>query len=340
LVEGRREVVARGEVAGCPIRTSSGRVIGAVWLRTPSPRTWTPDAIELIETSVELVRCELDARARRRPDAKVALILESISDACVFLDPSWRYTYMNRKAGEIFARDPALMVGKHIWTEFPEGVGQPFYHAYHRAMREQVPIQLEEYYPPYDRWFENRIYPSQEGLAIFFQDVTERKRAELAIERVAKRAERERELRAQAERLAHLGFWTWDILRNHITWSDELYRIYGLDRRVAEASFEAYLARLHPQDRDSVRSLIEDSLRDRTPMSFEERIVRPDGEVRWLHTWGNVALREDGEVSEMFGVCIDVTEMVETTEDLRRKEAWLEAALESSRVALWEWEVR
>jgi PAS domain S-box-containing protein len=108
-------------------------------------------------------------------------ILESISDAFVSLDTSWHYTYVNAKAGELFGRKPEALIGKHIWSEFPEGVGQPFYHAYHKAMAEQTPIEMEEYYPPWQRWFENRIQPSREGLAIFFHDITERKRSEQAL---------------------------------------------------------------------------------------------------------------------------------------------------------------
>ncbi|HOD15282.1 MAG TPA: PAS domain S-box protein [Spirochaetota bacterium] len=108
--------------------------------------------------------------------------LERVSDAFVSLDTNWCYTYMNKKAGEIFNRDPAAMIGKHIWTEFPEGVGQPFHLAYEKAMAEQQFTFLEEYYPPYDRWFENRIYPSNDGLSIFFHDITLRKKAELALQ--------------------------------------------------------------------------------------------------------------------------------------------------------------
>ncbi len=109
--------------------------------------------------------------------------LERVSDAFVSLDTNWCYTYMNKKAGEIFNRDPAEIVGKHIWTEFPEGVGQPFHLAYEKAMAEQKFIYLEEYYTPYDRWFENRIYPSRDGLSIFFHDITDRKNAEIALRR-------------------------------------------------------------------------------------------------------------------------------------------------------------
>lgn len=107
--------------------------------------------------------------------------LERVSDAFVALDTDWRYTYMNEKAGKIFNRDPKKMIGKHIWTEFPEGVGQPFYKAYYEAMEKQQYTYLEEYYPPYDLWFENHIYPSPDGLSIYFKDATERKKSEQAI---------------------------------------------------------------------------------------------------------------------------------------------------------------
>jgi PAS domain S-box-containing protein len=105
-------------------------------------------------------------------------VLERVSDAVVALDANWHYTYVNRRAAELFGRRPEDLIGRHIWTEFPEGVGQPFQLAYERAMAEQVPIQIENYYQPWDRWFENRIYPSPQGLSIFFHEITDRKQAE------------------------------------------------------------------------------------------------------------------------------------------------------------------
>jgi PAS domain-containing protein len=91
---------------------------------------------------------------------------------------------MNKKAGKIFNRDPKKIIGKHIWTEFPEGVGQPFHYAYEKAMKEQQYVYQEEYYPPYDKWFENHIYPSPEGLTIYFRDITEKKKAEQEMNRI------------------------------------------------------------------------------------------------------------------------------------------------------------
>jgi PAS domain S-box-containing protein len=105
-------------------------------------------------------------------------VLEATSDGFVALDSEWRYTYVNEHAGRMFGRDPASLIGKHIWTEFPEGVGQPFHAECERAVKEGTPHEFEGFYEPYGRWFENRIFPYAGGLAIFFQDVTERRTSE------------------------------------------------------------------------------------------------------------------------------------------------------------------
>ena len=108
-------------------------------------------------------------------------VLESMTDAFVSLDRNWCYTYMNQKAGIIFNRNPADMIGVNIWQEFPEGVGQPFHEKYEKVMQERIAINMEEYYPPYDKWFENHIFPTESGISIFFQDISIRKKTEIAL---------------------------------------------------------------------------------------------------------------------------------------------------------------
>ncbi len=263
--------------------------------------------------------------------ALVVRVLENMSDACVILDRSWRYTYVNQRAGVLFGRPPKSLVGKHIWTEFPDGVGQPFQLAYEASMADLQPRHIEAFYPPWNRWYENRICPSEDGLAIFFSDVTERRLAETAERNLAA-------AREQAERMAHLGFWRWDVVSNRVTWSDELYRIYSIRPEDFGASFEGYLSRVHPDDRERVRRILSAALRDRRAASFAERILRPGGEVRYLHSWAAVSVDELGVAQEMFGTCLDLTELVETAAELRRTEAWLSRALAAARVGLWDWD--
>ncbi len=124
---------------------------------------------------------KIDTTERKLAEQKRAQILERITDAFVALDLNWCYTYVNQRAGEMLGRSPDQLIGKHIWTEFPEGIGQKSHRVCERAMAEQQPAHIEEYYPSDDRWFENYIYPSPEGLSIYFHDVTARKNAEMAL---------------------------------------------------------------------------------------------------------------------------------------------------------------
>ncbi len=107
--------------------------------------------------------------------------LERMSDGFISLNKDWIYTYVNHKAAEIFGRKPEDLLGKHIWTEFPEGIDQPFYNTYYKVVETQEIITFEDYYSPWDRWFKNMVIPTQDGLAIFFQDITFRKKASLAL---------------------------------------------------------------------------------------------------------------------------------------------------------------
>lgn len=146
----------------------------------PSAYLLKPFNARELHLAIELAlqRHRLSAQREQTWLTRFASLLETMTDGFVVLDSDWRYVYMNRRAGELFNRDPALMIGKQIWEEFPEGVGQPFYHAYQRVMHERVAQQVEDYYAPWDRWFENRIFPSEDGISIYFQEITERKRAE------------------------------------------------------------------------------------------------------------------------------------------------------------------
>ncbi|MDP2367139.1 response regulator [Rhodoferax sp.] len=139
--------------------------------------------------AIELAIQRHGLRIRREQSwlTRVGSLLETMTDGLVVLDRDWRYVYVNRRAGEMFNRAPELLLGKVIWEEFPEGVGQPFYHACQRVMAERVATQSEDHYEPWDRWFESRIFPSDDGISIYFQEITERKRTERQIALVNQR---------------------------------------------------------------------------------------------------------------------------------------------------------
>ncbi len=125
-------------------------------------------------------RDSLPASGVRAPAADRSVLLDRISDGVITVDGAWRYTYVNRRAGEILGVDPALLVGRYLWELFPEG---PFYDACSQAMAKQAPIQTAIYHAELDAWFEHHLYPTPHELSIVFQDITARRSAEDAVER-------------------------------------------------------------------------------------------------------------------------------------------------------------
>ena len=108
-------------------------------------------------------------------------IAERMSDGFVALDRAWRYTYVNSRGAQLLEREAAELIGKHIWTEFPASVDQPFYEACQRVMIDQVPQTIEYQFGPQGRWMETRIFPSAQGVNLFFADRTGRKASQMAI---------------------------------------------------------------------------------------------------------------------------------------------------------------
>jgi PAS domain S-box-containing protein len=153
--------------------------------------------------------------------------------------------------------------------------------------------------------------------------------------RVVERKRSEEELRrseaqlADAQQLAHIGSWEWDIPGNRLSWSDEMYRIYGRSPEHVAVTYRTFLEWLHPNDRESVVSTIQRAYEDHQPFSFEHRVVRPDGTVRTLMGQGKVVLDSAGQPVRMVGTGQDITERVRAEQALRENRAMLEALFES-----------
>ncbi len=123
----------------------------------------------------------LELQSQKQLTSNLESVLDDISDGFVILDANWCYTYVNKKAGEIIERDPKALIGKNIWNEFPEIVNQPFYKLYLKAFKTQQTQYLQAYNSSIDKWYENKIYPSEEGVTVYFTDITEEKKANLAL---------------------------------------------------------------------------------------------------------------------------------------------------------------
>ncbi|GAA0193968.1 hypothetical protein GCM10009122_57120 [Fulvivirga kasyanovii] len=132
------------------------------------------------ENQLRRINKNLNYRVREKT-VQITEILDRISDAFIALDTKGRVLYANQKAGLIVNRSPEEVIGKYIWDMFPEAASLSFQRSADTAMTSQQYQSQQIYYPSYDHWFEHCIYPSPTGLSIYLRDITEEKKAEIAI---------------------------------------------------------------------------------------------------------------------------------------------------------------
>ncbi len=145
-----------------------------------------------VSAHLSLNRLRIEAADRERAlraegeaaHERVAVILESISDAFLAFDDQWRFTYVNTEAERTMGMTRDELMGRVLWDVFPETRGTDLETQFQRAMAERVVIRLENYYRPWQRWFEVRIYPAKNhGMSVFYQDISKRKQTEEAMDR-------------------------------------------------------------------------------------------------------------------------------------------------------------
>ena len=124
----------------------------------------------------------------------------------------------------------------------------------------------------------------------------------------------------EAQRLANLGNWRWDVRQNTISWSGQLMEIYGLRPGEFKGTLQEFVGFIHPDDRARVRDSISAALQSGKEISHEERIIRPDGSIRHLHSVGEVIRDENGAAVRMLGICQDVTERKQAERALQDSE--------------------
>jgi PAS domain S-box-containing protein len=236
------------------------------------------------------------------------MVFERISDAFVALDNNWCYTYMNKKAGEIFNRNPEEMIGKHIWTEFPEGIDQKFYKAYHKALKEQIYIQYEEYYPPYNKWFVNHIYPSADGLSIYFNDITERK-----LEEENQRINERKLIKSQE--IGNLGYWELERNNTKIWGSKKTLEIFGLPMDVEDVPVEKIECLI--TDFEKVKEASRNLIEKKNKFDIEFVIHPADGTPKkYISSTAEIENDLHGKPFKIIGVVKDITEQKNAEEKL------------------------
>ena len=132
---------------------------------------------------------------------------------------------------------------------------------------------------------------------------------------------------AEAQRIARLGNWDWDIEENDFLWSDEIYRIFGLAPQEFGATYEAFLNSVHPEDREFAKASVDEALYEGKPYNIDHRIVLPDGSERIVHEQAEVFFDETGNAIRMIGTVQDITERKRADEELQHTLEKLRKAL-------------
>ncbi len=165
------------------------------------------------------------------------------------------------------------------------------------------------------------------------QDITERKQAEVALART-------RNTLVEAQGIAHLGSFEYVAATRTTVWSDEEYRIYGLDSDRPSPTYDEMLARcIHPDDAALLHETFTNAMQSSSVYEFEHRIVRPDGSVRWVHDRAQPYFDPHGNLVRYVGTTLDITERKQADQAVRESEARRALALDAAQAGTWEWDL-
>jgi hypothetical protein len=289
--------------------------------------------IEYVGTTIDITERKQAEEAVRKAHEQVDVILASISDQFFALSKDWRFTYFNQHAAaqlKLLGKDPAELLGKVLWDEFPEVPNEA---NLRRVMSKRVALTEELYHAPLGQWLENHIYPSPDGGIVMFQRyVTERKKAEAELRRSAAYL-------AQGQRLSHTGSWALNVATRELFWSDEHFRILGLDPGMETPPYPEAIKFIHPDDRPWIVAALERAMRGKTEFDAQCRVVRPDGTILFIRSVAEPVFNKAGDLVEYVGTMIDITEQLRAEEELRRSESHLAEAQRIGQIGSWIWNV-
>ena len=253
---------------------------------------------EALKESEKQIRVALDEATRTKE--QLLQILDRISDGFASLDRNWNYTFVNERLAQNVGKKQEELLGHNIWEVFPQAIGTSVHKAYLRAMEEQVPIELEHFYPHFGRWFQHRFYPSPDGLSVFSKDIDDQKRAEEKIK------EQSSLVRIAAEK-SKLGGWNVILGENRSYWSDGVAAIHEMPpgySPLVEDGINFYA----PEWRETIIKVFTECTTNGTPYDEEMEIITSTGKRLWIRTIGEAVRDDNGKIYKVQGAFQDISE--------------------------------
>ena len=323
----RNEALNRGyrSSIALPIK-QSGKVIGAFTLYANSPDFFDEPEVELLLEVASDISFALDAieleKQENESKNRLAEIFESITDGFVAFDSQMNYTFLNKRGAALLGYTPSDLIGKNYWAQFPEAKSTPFANAYLQVLETKTPFTFDDYYAPWDRWFENRIYPTPEGIAVYFSETTERKRAEKLIVETSQKLKR-------AQHLANVGSWEANPVTRQVICSEEMYRILGFTVGI-DLKIEDITNRFVPGELDRFIANIKKSKENNNNHKADYRIIRADGKERIIHHEDEIHTVEDVHGYWVFGTSQDITDRILVEEEILQTKKQFQTMFEHS----------
>jgi PAS domain S-box-containing protein len=261
--------------------------------------------------------------ALRQANERMENMLESLTDAFCAVDFDWRITYINGRALSMLAplnKTREGLLGRNLWEEFEELQGSNLANELRRAMESRQMGSREFFYPRLSIWIEARLYPSPDGLTLYFQDITQRRADQQALIDGNSRLQ-------VALAAGRLGDWRWDAASDRVTLGERAAGILGLEAETPLA-WRALRARLDEGDREAVRRAVLHAFATHSDLNIECRLLSDGGQARWIALVGradyaNVAQRDS--VVGMTGVVQDISSRKNAEDSLRQSEEVLRA---------------
>jgi PAS domain S-box-containing protein len=265
-------------------------------------------------------------RSLRESEARYRALVENVQVGITLIDAEHNILMTNAAHGRMFHKLPAEFVGQKCFRAFAKREAVCAHCPGTRAMATGLPHEVETAgirddgsdFPVRVQAFP--LYAadgSVTGFIEFVEDIAERKRADDALRQ-------SQAMLAQTEKIANVGSWEWVIETGELRWSEQMYRLFGVEPSGFVPSYASFLAQIHPEDRERVRAATKDELAGRKPLDIECRIVRPDSSTCWLHARGEVSFDEHGRPVRMNGSALDITTRKQAEAELQRLNEELE----------------
>lgn len=309
-----------------------------------------PPELESLRSQVGELARELAQRDRWIQEHRLHLeqtvrhlrnIIETVPDLVFTLDTNGNLTDWNRRVEHVTGYTPEELLNKpalaFVPSEEQDQTAAAIQHAFMDGSAELDGHLLTKDGRVIPYHWTGAVLKNADGRIIGIagvgRDISQKRRTEEAL-----RKERQHLIEAQA--LAHLGSWDWDIGSGAMEWSDELFRIFGHTPQSIPVTHETFLAALLPDDHDRVLAAINAALAGNAAYDVECRVVRPTGEVRTIHVRGEVLRDSGGRPVAMSGSMLDITERKEAEEALRASQERWQLAVTGSSDGIWDWNIR